>query len=90
MERYHVFLDERRTTVSLSAVFSSLLALRLGEEPDTEEAHSAIREWLQDKIDEHGVSNRPRPSRWLQTEVLLELVDKKLSTAYFDWLLRIG
>lgn len=87
MERYHVTLKDRRTTVSLTSLLSSLLAIHLDEEPLTEEAHTAVREWLQQRLEESVHPHEFRVSQWLQGEVILELVDKKLSDAYLDWLL---
>ena len=49
--RYHVVIDEVRTTVTLAAVLSELLSLKLGAEPGTEEAHGAVRQWLQGQIE---------------------------------------
>lgn len=86
MERYHVLLDDRRTTVSLTSLLSHLLAIRLDEEPGSEEAHTVIREWLQDKLDDYHEPERIRVSQWLQGEVILELVDKELSARYLEWL----
>jgi hypothetical protein len=47
MERYHVRLGRRRTTVTVDTIVAEYLALHLGIEPGTVEAHSAVREWLQ-------------------------------------------
>ena len=45
--RYHVVIDEVRTTVTLATVLSELLSLKLGAQPGTEQAHGAVRQWLQ-------------------------------------------
>lgn len=87
MERYHVIVGGRRTTVSFSSLLADLLAIRLDEEPDTEESHTAVREWLQARLNDYGNPERTRVSQWLQGEVILAIADKKLSDRYFDWLL---
>ena len=46
---YHVRLGERRTTVSLDNIISVLLSLKLGHEPRTEDANSAVQSYLQAK-----------------------------------------
>ena len=82
---YHVLVGKRRTTVSLDQIISILLSLKLGHEPGTEDAHSAVRAYLQDKLD---VLNDPRwtsVSQWLRKEVVLDLMDKKLSATYEKW-----
>ena len=84
-DRYHVLLGKRRTTVSLDQTSSTLLAIKLGEEPRSEDAHSAIRAYLQEKLDETNDPRRTSVSQWLQGEVLLDLVDKKLAAKYWAW-----
>jgi len=85
--RYHVQLGTKRTTVSLDETLADLLALQLNQQPHTPEAHTAVREWLQRRLDADNDPYRARVSQWLQAQVILALVDKKLSDAYGDWLL---
>ena len=84
---YHVTLSTRRTTVSLDETLAALMALKLGQPPHTPAAHTAIRTWLQARLDENNDAGRVRVSQWLQQEAILFLVDKKLSEQYGDWLL---
>ncbi len=49
--RYHVTIRRTRTTVLIPTVLAELLALKLGAEPDTPEAHGTVRQWLQEEID---------------------------------------
>ena len=82
---YHVRLGDRRTTVSLDNIISVLLSLKLGHDPGTEDAHSGVRAYLQAKLDQNNDPGRSRVSQWLREAVLLDLVEKKLSTRYWDW-----
>ncbi len=41
--RFHVRLGDKRTTVSIDRTLTELMALKLGEQPYSEEAHQAIR-----------------------------------------------
>ena len=82
---YHVVLGRRRTTVSLDKMVSTLLSLKLGHDPGIEDAHSAVRAYLQTKLDQANDPRRTSVSQWLRQEVLLDLVDKKLSTKYWTW-----
>ena len=50
----------RRTTVSLDQIISVLLSLKLGYDPGSEDAHSAVRAYLQEKLD---VKNDPLDER---------------------------
>jgi hypothetical protein len=87
MKRYHVTLGSKRTTVSLDTVLSSLLAIRLGSMPQSPEAHTAVRAWLQQQLDKANDPGRCLLSQWLRDQALLFLVDKRLSDTYLDALL---
>ena len=87
MKRYHVTLGARRTTASLDNVLSDLLAIRLGTRPQSLKAHCAVRTWLQQQLDQANDPGRCLVSRWLHDQVVLFLVDKKLSDVYFELLL---
>jgi len=82
---FHVMLGKRRTTVSLDKILSELLSLKLGTVPNREDAHSAIRLYLQQKLDEAKDPGRAYMSQWLAGEALLDLVDKELSKKYWKW-----
>ena len=81
---FHVWLGKKRTTVSLHEVLCGLLAAKLGEIPETPEAHTAVREWLQDTLDESKDPGRFRVSQWLQGEVALCIADTKISKRYLS------
>jgi hypothetical protein len=87
-KRYHVTLGGRRTTVTLDTSLSALVALKLGETPETATAHAAVRGWLQRRLDEAGDAGRYHVSQWLQGEAVLWVADTKLFDSYLDWLCR--
>lgn len=89
-ETFHVRLGKRRTTVSLDKALSAVIALHLGETPETKRAHAVVRRHLQAKLDEWRDEGRINVSQWLGRECLLELVDKGLSKKYWDWKLGVG
>ena len=86
MPRYHVIQGTRRTTVSLDRHLAGLLAIHLGHQPDDAEAHRAVRDWLQDRLDAEADPERQQVSQWLQGEAVLAVADKKLSESYLTWL----
>ena len=90
MMRYHVTLGQRRTTVSLDILLSSLLAIRLGSPPQSPQAHGAVRAWLQHTLDQANDPGRILVSQWLRDQALLFLVEPALVEAYLDWLLEQG
>lgn len=85
--RFHLRLGERRTTVTLDTVLASYLALRLGQAPETVQAHRAVRRWLQACLDEQNDPGRVSVSQWLQRQALAAVADPALVDAYADWLL---
>ncbi len=87
--RYHIYKDsekKQRTTVNLDKILSDLLAIKLGERPETAGGNRAVRGWLQDAIDRVNDPGRSATSQWLQGEVILYLLDKKLSDKYDEWI----
>ena len=85
--RYHILRRDIRTTVSLDTTLSALMSLRLKTEPATPQAHLAIRDWIQQKVDELNDPWYRQLSQWVQSEIVLFLVDRKLSETYVDWCL---
>jgi hypothetical protein len=82
---YHVTLGKRRSTVSLDKILSVVLALKLDTEPNSEEAHSAVRNFLQEKLNAGNDPKRNDVSQWLREQVLFDVMDKKLSAMYWKW-----
>ena len=80
-ERYHLIAkggrrgDKKRTTVSIDWYIAVAMAIRFGKEPGTSEAHGAIRDWLQERVEKNGGWG---DSFWLQKEMFFEIVDKAL------------
>lgn len=58
-KRYHIYFKNRRTTITLDNIVSDLLAYSLGIEPDHEDCHSTIRQWLQETLTEKLGENVP-------------------------------
>lgn len=85
--RYHVQLGARRTTVTLPPPLTALLALKLGQAPHQPTAHTCIRQWLQQQLNDSPDPGRCRVSQWLQEQAVFAIADKQLSERYTDWLL---
>lgn len=84
--RFHVHQAQQRTTVSLDTTLVTLLALKLNHSPGSTEAHQAIRQWLQQRLDDLNDPGLYHVSQWLQSQVVLALVDKKIANLYDMWL----
>jgi hypothetical protein len=86
-QRYHVTLGKKRTTVSLDNMLSILLSLQLDQQPKTPQAHTAVRQWLQARLDEANDPGRSRTSQWLNSEVVQALITPELEKRYSHWIL---
>ncbi|WP_440569510.1 hypothetical protein [Stenotrophomonas sp. STK17_22] len=78
--------ERQRTTVTLPHELAALLALKLQVPPTSPEAHTAVREWLQAKLDErwNGGALGYRTSQTLAFEVTLAIADPSLASAYLE------
>jgi pyrroloquinoline quinone (PQQ) biosynthesis protein C len=89
--RFHLYTAEgkKRTTVSLHTTLARLMAIALGQQPESIEAHRAITRWLQQQFDQHmdtRHTGRQSISHFMQSYALELIVDKTLSRQYDDWL----
>lgn len=82
--RYHVQLKTHQTTVSVDTIVSDLMAIKLGTVPGTKEAHTAVRQ----KIDEFIDRDRGRPgyglANHIREQAILFISDKILSEKYWE------
>jgi hypothetical protein len=84
--RYHVVIDEVRTTVTLAPALSELLTLKLGSTPQTEEGHSTVRAWLQEEINrDPGAVRYGRASQRLARQAILAIVSPALLKEHDKW-----
>ena len=81
---FHIYVKKgrgkRRTSISIERVLADLFAIKLGYEPGSREAHSAIRLWLQERQDEQN-SNEPE-SLIIKKELILQIAQKRLVDRY--------
>ena len=67
--RFHLHQAQKRTTVSLDATLVTLLALKREQIPGSSQAHHAIRQWLQQRLDELNDPGLYQVSQWLVISV---------------------
>ena len=84
-DRYHLMLGGSRTTATMDTVVSDYLALHLKHPPRTRAAHSAVREFLQARIDATNTAGQRRISQWLLGQVLEVLARPSIAAAYGQW-----
>lgn len=87
-QRYHISFHGRRTTVTVDKIISELLAVKLGMLPDDPEAHSRVREWLEETLQEKLGMNVPggnRVSQYARMYAIEALAAPKLMGKVWDW-----
>lgn len=85
--RFTLRMGQKRLTVTLDKMLSGYLAIHLQHSPETKAARQAVREWLQQRIDEDNDPGRLITSRWLQRKVITALVSPSIVKAYDDWVI---
>ena len=79
--RYHIQLKDRRTTITMDTVASELLAVMLKVEPNSKEAHTTIRIWLNEAVTEalgDDIPSNSRISTWARRLAIEAIARPKL------------
>ena len=90
MNRYHIEFDSHRTTVSVDTILSNMLAIKLGQEPETPDGRRAVREWLQARLPDkvgNGRAIGKRASQNAQALIIEAIADNKVSERYNEWVI---
>jgi hypothetical protein len=82
----NAFFGGGETTVSIDNILAELLALKLGRQPDDEDAHQAVRLWLQATLDKSVDPDRIHLSQWLQARIIEEIAFWELREKRDEWL----
>jgi hypothetical protein len=85
LHRYHLTRKGRETTVSIDDILVEMLALKLGHDPDSDEARTAVRAWMQDRLDKSGDHGRQHLSQWLKARIVDNIVSDDLREAWGEW-----
>ena len=85
MNRYHVMLGTKRTTVTMDSIVSEFLALHLGADPHSSAGHTAVRQWAQDQLDANNDPGRIRTSQWLLARAVETLARPSLAEKHGAW-----
>ena len=85
--RYHIQLNNKRTTISVDNIIADLLACKLGFHPKDTAAYPAIRVWFEQTIREKLGGNLPRNSRvsqWARIYAIEAIADQGLMEKVWD------
>jgi hypothetical protein len=85
VQRYHVRIGQRRTTVSMDNIVSEYLSLRLRVAPHDPKSHGTVRAWLQEKLNRISDPNQNQVSQWLLGQALRAMVTEDLRHRYDSW-----
>jgi hypothetical protein len=88
--RFHIDTAKgmKRTTVSLHKTLAQYVAIALGHEPESKEAHRAISQWLQQCFNERmdtKYAGLQSISYFLQEDAFELIADNMLSKKRMDW-----
>ena len=87
-KRFHIWFGNSRTTITVDTVLFELMAIKLKHQPDDENAHYVVREWLQDTI----ISNlgeqpgRKNATQWTRRYLIEAIADKRLASKRDNWI----
>ncbi|MDB4224983.1 hypothetical protein N9850_14555 [Granulosicoccus sp.] len=87
-KRFHIWFGNSRTTITVDTILFELMAIKLKHQPDDENAHYVVREWIQDTI----VSNlgeqpgRKNATQWTRRYLIEAIADKRLASKRDDWI----
>ena len=86
-DKYHISYADKRTTITVDTILSEMLAIKLKQIPETDEAHSAVRGWLQDTLIENmGDQSAPGMASHFAKRYIIEFIaDKRLVERWHDW-----
>jgi len=88
-KRFHIWFGNSRTTITVDTILFELMAIKLKHQPDDEDAHYVVREWLQDtivsKLGEQ--SGRKNATQWTRRYLIEAIADRRLSTKRDEWLI---
>lgn len=87
-KRFHIWFGNSRTTITVDTILFELMAIKLKHQPDDENAHYVVREWIQDTI----VSNlgeqpgRKNATQWTRRYLIEAIADKRLASKRDNWI----
>lgn len=89
--RYHIRFKGRRTTITVDAIVSELLAAKFHLSPDDPETHGHIRQWLQETLEEklgHDVPGGNQVSQYARQFAIEAIADSELMKRV--WTIRLA
>lgn len=85
-QRFHITINEHRTSFSLDKYLADLLAIKLGCEPQTQTAHSAARKYLTAQLNDDVAFDPELPIfQQARRKAIKAIADEALVEQYTDW-----
>lgn len=87
--RYHITFGKKRTTITVDSILSEMMAIKLNQTPDTEDAYRAVRLWLQDTLVSKlgDYEGRNDASQYARKYLIEAIADRKISKEWGNWLI---
>ena len=86
LHRYHLTRNGKETTVSIDDILIEMLALKLGHDPDSDQARATVQAWMQDCLDKSLDPDRIHLSQWLGARIIETIASWELREKRDDWL----
>lgn len=83
-KRYHIKLNGKRTTISVERTLNDLACTHLGQNPYGEEAHSFLREKIQEEIDKNPRHYEGNISQGISLWIVLTICQKETMTKWIE------
>ena len=87
LQRFHITFVEKRTTITVDSILSEMMAIHFHQKPGTEEAHRAVRLFLQDTLVSHlgSYEGRNDASQHARRYLIEAIADNKISKKWVNW-----
>ena len=87
LQRFHITFGEKRTTITVDTILSEMMAIHLRQKPGTEEAHRAVRLWLQDTLVSNlgSYEGRNNASQYARRYLIEAIADNEISKKWVNW-----
>jgi hypothetical protein len=81
--KYHLRIDEKRTTVTVDTILSRMFAIKNKIDPFKAGGHTAVRDLIQVTIDKNKITKADGVSQTLRYIMVMQIAPTKLRDSYF-------
>jgi len=86
---FHVLIHDQRTTVTIDTVLVDLYCIKNSLPPETTQGWTAVRDWIQELINEVAYKDMTHVSQWIRQHLIIEIIDSRLREDYNEWRFKV-